>query len=236
MGPSSRRRPAAPARFPTSEQPVTPYHAIEVEGLVKRYGDKTALGGVDFDVLRGTVCGLLGPNGAGKTTAVRILTTLARADAGHGARGRHRRRPRAHVGPAPARPGRAGGDGGRPADRAREPRDDRRAPPPGPPGRAGPRRRAAGAVRPRRRRRPPREDLLRRHAPTPRPGRDAGGAARDPLPRRAHDRARPAGPHRAVGRARVARGRGGDHPADHPVPRGGRPPRRRHRRRRPRPA
>ena len=61
---------------------MTPFHAIEVEGLVKRYGDTTALGGVDFDVLRGTVCGLLGPNGAGKTTAVRILTTLATADAG----------------------------------------------------------------------------------------------------------------------------------------------------------
>ena len=61
---------------------MTPSHAIEVEGLVKRYGDTTALGGVDFDVARGTVCGLLGPNGAGKTTAVRILTTLTRADAG----------------------------------------------------------------------------------------------------------------------------------------------------------
>jgi ABC-2 type transport system ATP-binding protein len=61
---------------------MTPSYAIEVEGLIKRYGDTTALGGVDFDVARGTVCGLLGPNGAGKTTAVRILTTLTRADAG----------------------------------------------------------------------------------------------------------------------------------------------------------
>jgi ABC-2 type transport system ATP-binding protein len=61
---------------------VTLPHAIEASGLVKRYGDKTALAGVDFDVARGTVCGLLGPNGAGKTTAVRILTTLAEADAG----------------------------------------------------------------------------------------------------------------------------------------------------------
>jgi ABC-2 type transport system ATP-binding protein len=61
---------------------MAPAHAIEVEGLVKLYGDTIALGGVDFDVARGTVCGLLGPNGAGKTTAVRILTTLAQADAG----------------------------------------------------------------------------------------------------------------------------------------------------------
>ncbi len=56
--------------------------AIEVQGLVKRYGDKTALDGVSFEVPRGTVCGLLGPNGAGKTTAVRVLTTLTEADEG----------------------------------------------------------------------------------------------------------------------------------------------------------
>lgn len=56
--------------------------AIEVQDLVKRYGDKVALDGVSFDVPRGTVCGLLGPNGAGKTTAVRVLTTLTAADAG----------------------------------------------------------------------------------------------------------------------------------------------------------
>ncbi|MFN8109242.1 MAG: ATP-binding cassette domain-containing protein [Thermoleophilia bacterium] len=56
--------------------------AIRAEGLVKRYGEKVALGGVGFEVPRGTVCSLLGPNGAGKSTAVRILTTLARPDAG----------------------------------------------------------------------------------------------------------------------------------------------------------
>src|SRR5882724_5286340 len=56
--------------------------AIEAHGLVKRYGDKLALAGVDLSVPRGRVCGLLGPNGAGKTTAVRILTTLTIADAG----------------------------------------------------------------------------------------------------------------------------------------------------------
>ncbi len=60
----------------------TPPPAIEVQDLVKSYGDKVALAGVSFDVPRGTVCGLLGPNGAGKTTAVRILTTLTRADSG----------------------------------------------------------------------------------------------------------------------------------------------------------
>ncbi|MEV4089942.1 ATP-binding cassette domain-containing protein, partial [Nonomuraea fuscirosea] len=57
--------------------------AIMAEGLVKRYGDVTALDGMDLAVPEGTVFGLLGPNGAGKTTTVRILTTLLRPDAGH---------------------------------------------------------------------------------------------------------------------------------------------------------
>ena len=56
--------------------------AIRATGLVKRYGDVTALDGVDLDVAEGTVLGLLGPNGAGKTTIVRILTTLLVPDAG----------------------------------------------------------------------------------------------------------------------------------------------------------
>jgi ABC-2 type transport system ATP-binding protein len=57
--------------------------AIGAEGLVKEYpGDLRALDGLSFAVEEGTVFGLLGPNGAGKSTAVRILTTLARADEG----------------------------------------------------------------------------------------------------------------------------------------------------------
>jgi ABC-2 type transport system ATP-binding protein len=60
----------------------SPDNAIEARGLVKRYGPKTALAGVDLDVPRGSVCGLLGPNGAGKTTAVRLLTTLTAPDEG----------------------------------------------------------------------------------------------------------------------------------------------------------
>jgi len=55
---------------------------IEAKGLFKNYGETRALAGVSFSVPAGEVLGLLGPNGAGKTTAVRILTTLARPDAG----------------------------------------------------------------------------------------------------------------------------------------------------------
>ena len=57
-------------------------NVIEAHGLQKRYGDVTALDGLDLEVEEGTVMGLLGPNGAGKTTTVRVLTTLLKADSG----------------------------------------------------------------------------------------------------------------------------------------------------------
>jgi oleandomycin transport system ATP-binding protein len=60
-------------------------YAIETEGLAKRFGNTTALDGVDFAARHGAVLGLLGPNGAGKTTAVRILATLVKPDAGRAA-------------------------------------------------------------------------------------------------------------------------------------------------------
>src|SRR5690349_9643853 len=56
--------------------------AVQVEGVVKRFGATTALAGVDLDVEEATVFGLLGPNGAGKTTLVRVLATLLTPDAG----------------------------------------------------------------------------------------------------------------------------------------------------------
>jgi ABC-2 type transport system ATP-binding protein len=55
---------------------------IEANGLQKDYGEVRALDGIGFEVAPGTIFGLLGPNGAGKSTTVKVLTTLARPDAG----------------------------------------------------------------------------------------------------------------------------------------------------------
>ena len=56
--------------------------AIEARGLVCRYGDLTAVAGIDLEVRRGMIFAVLGPNGAGKTTLLRMLATLTSADAG----------------------------------------------------------------------------------------------------------------------------------------------------------
>lgn len=55
---------------------------IDVDGLVKTYGDFTAVNGVRFDVRKGEVFGLLGPNGAGKTTTMEMIEGLRRPDGG----------------------------------------------------------------------------------------------------------------------------------------------------------
>ena len=56
--------------------------AVAVDGVVKRYGDVTALEGVSLSVEPGEVHGLLGPNGAGKSTLMRVLLGLVEPDAG----------------------------------------------------------------------------------------------------------------------------------------------------------
>jgi len=55
---------------------------IEVDSLVKRYGDHTVVGGVSFAVEQGEIFGILGPNGAGKTTTVECIEGLRSPDGG----------------------------------------------------------------------------------------------------------------------------------------------------------
>jgi ABC-2 type transport system ATP-binding protein len=55
---------------------------LELDGLIKRYGDLTALDGLTFMVAPGRMLGFVGPNGAGKTTAMRIVLGVVEADAG----------------------------------------------------------------------------------------------------------------------------------------------------------
>jgi len=57
-------------------------NAIEVEHIVKKYGEFTAVDNVSFDVREGEIFGLLGPNGAGKSTLIRMMTTLIPITAG----------------------------------------------------------------------------------------------------------------------------------------------------------
>jgi len=65
---------------PSTSGPLDP--AIETHGLTKRFGERTAIDGVDLLVPRGSAFGFLGPNGAGKTTMIRTLLGLTEASAG----------------------------------------------------------------------------------------------------------------------------------------------------------
>jgi ABC-2 type transport system ATP-binding protein len=55
---------------------------VQFEGVEKRYGDVTALAGVDLAIPEGSIAGLIGPNGAGKTTSMLVMSTLLERDAG----------------------------------------------------------------------------------------------------------------------------------------------------------
>jgi ABC-2 type transport system ATP-binding protein len=56
--------------------------AVRTQGLFKRFGQQTAVGGVDLIVPQGSFAGLVGPNGAGKTTTLSMVTGLLRPDGG----------------------------------------------------------------------------------------------------------------------------------------------------------
>src|ERR1700761_4425712 len=74
--PDSRDDGPAPASTGAGSPP------LQVRGLVKRYGELTAVGGVDLTVQSGDVYGYLGPNGAGKTTSLRMMLGLIRPSEG----------------------------------------------------------------------------------------------------------------------------------------------------------
>ncbi|CAG1008880.1 MAG: ABC transporter ATP-binding protein [Rhizobiaceae bacterium] len=59
-------------------------NAIEVRGLVKRFGDKTVVDNVSMSVAEGEIVGFLGPNGSGKTTTIRMMCGLLTPDEGEG--------------------------------------------------------------------------------------------------------------------------------------------------------
>lgn len=63
---------------------MTNERAIDVHGMTKRFGARTAVDHIDLQVPAGEICGFLGPNGSGKTTFLRMLCGLLRPDAGSG--------------------------------------------------------------------------------------------------------------------------------------------------------
>ncbi len=63
-------------RFSSVVKLVSPMNVIEVEALVKAFGDLRAVDGVSFEVRQGEIFGFLGPNGAGKSTTINMLSTL----------------------------------------------------------------------------------------------------------------------------------------------------------------
>jgi lipopolysaccharide export system ATP-binding protein len=65
-----------------TSSPESGGHAIRTRGLVKRFGKREVVRGVDLDVSGGEIVGLLGPNGAGKTTSFYIIVGLIPATAG----------------------------------------------------------------------------------------------------------------------------------------------------------
>jgi ABC-2 type transport system ATP-binding protein len=73
---------AAPSARPQPGRPLDPEAAISIRGLGKRYGEFTAVDGLDLDIRRGEIFALLGPNGAGKTTTVEICEGYRSRDTG----------------------------------------------------------------------------------------------------------------------------------------------------------
>jgi ABC-type multidrug transport system ATPase subunit len=79
----------AGARQANSGQALTSQNEIAIDGLVKVYGDVTAVNDLTLDIKKGELFGLLGPNGAGKTTTISILCGLLAPSAGSAQIGGH---------------------------------------------------------------------------------------------------------------------------------------------------
>ena len=73
---------ASPSRAVENHQDGAEQRAIDVRGLVKRYGALEAVRGISFDVRRSEIFGLIGPDGAGKTTTFQILAGVMEATSG----------------------------------------------------------------------------------------------------------------------------------------------------------
>jgi ABC-2 type transport system ATP-binding protein len=56
--------------------------AVAMRGVVKRFGEKRAVAGIDLEIERGSLCGILGPNGAGKSTSIRMIMAIIHPDEG----------------------------------------------------------------------------------------------------------------------------------------------------------
>jgi heme exporter protein A len=72
-----------PADTAGAAAPAPAGAAVELSGVVRRYGEREALSGVDVSLPAGCALVVFGPNGAGKTTLLRVLATLLRPHAGH---------------------------------------------------------------------------------------------------------------------------------------------------------
>jgi lipooligosaccharide transport system ATP-binding protein len=65
--------PCPSSRTPTPDATKSPATLVHARGLTKRFGDFTAVDGIDFDLMRGEAFGFLGPNGAGKSSTMRMI-------------------------------------------------------------------------------------------------------------------------------------------------------------------
>ena len=190
-------------------------NAIDVQNIVKKFGDFTAVNGISFAVEEGEIFGLLGPNGAGKSTLIRMMVTLLPPTSGTAIDQRLRRR-QAGRRRAPLDRRHPAGDDQRPrAERRREPDHLRQALRRAARKRDAPDQRAARGGRADAVARQAGEEPVGRHAPARRDRARPGARAAHLLPRRADHRPRSGVARRGLGDAREDQERARPHDPDH---------------------